>query len=135
MRKRVKKKKIKFRFRFSWPKTANLVLNKSASNIFLTFSDLQNKVIRCQTAGMSQVGSTKKKKKSPQSIENIVKMLHIFFIKYKIEYFNIVLKTKFSAHIPLLLKELLIRKYKIACIINKRKIAHNGMRGRKMRRI
>ena len=123
------------RIHFFNKNTANLVINKSFSNIFITVTDLNKRVIICKSSGACGVGHSKKMKKAPQSIENIIKHLVPIFEQYKLKYFNLILKIKFSNHLIILIKELYSNGYKIVKFINKIKIAHNGMRGRKLRRI
>jgi ribosomal protein S11 len=114
---------------------ANILVNRSFSNIFLTVTDLKNKVVICKSAGACGVGNLKKSKKSPQAIENIVNALVPYFELYKLQNFNIILKVKFSSHVVILVKELDNRGYNIVKFVNRCKVGHNGMRGRKLRRI
>src|ERR1700679_1912303 len=114
---------------------ANIIVNRSFSNIFLSVTDLKNKVVICKSAGASGVGNLKKSKKSPQAIENIVNALVPFFELYKLKNFNIILKVKFSSHVIILVKELDNRGYNIVKFVNRCKVGPNGMRGRKLRRI
>jgi ribosomal protein S11 len=115
--------------------TANIMINRSFSNIFITVTDLKKKVLICKSSGACGVGNLKKSKKSPQAIENIVNALIPFFELYKLRNFNIILKVKFSSHVVILVKELHDRGYNIIKFVNRLKIGHNGMRGRKLRRI
>jgi ribosomal protein S11 len=50
--KKIKKIKNKFFFGFKTLKKGRLYLRKSFSNIFLTFTDLKNKVVVCKTSGI-----------------------------------------------------------------------------------
>lgn len=115
--------------------TANIIINRSFSNIFITVTDLRKRVIICKSSGASGVGFLKKSKKSPQAIENIINALVPFFELYQLKNFNLILKVRFSSHIVILVKELTTRGYNIVKFLNRCKIAHNGMRGRKLRRI
>lgn len=114
---------------------ANLIVNKSYSNVFITLTDLRNKVIVCKSSGSCGVGTSKKSKKSPQAVENIVKALISFFELHGLKYFNIILKKRFSSHVVILVKELSDKGYKLISFLNRYKVSHNGMRGRKIRRI
>lgn len=116
-------------------KTGNIVINRSHSNIFLTLLDIKLKVIICKSSGTSDVGDSKKKKKSPQAIENIISDLIPFFLKYNITRVNIILKVKFSSHVVILVKELMDNGIDIIKFISRQRVGHNGMRGRKIRRI
>ena len=120
---------------FFFNKVGNLVVNRSHSNIFITLLDKNNKVVICKSSGACDVGNSKKKKKSPQALENIVSKLINYFEMYNIKGLNIILKVKFSSHIVILVKELTDRGIKILKFINRQRVGHNGMRGRKIRRI
>lgn len=50
--KKIKKIKNKFYFGLKSLKKGRLYLRKSFSNIFLTFTDLKNKVVVCKTSGI-----------------------------------------------------------------------------------
>jgi len=119
----------------SFKNAANIILNRSFSNIFITVTDLKKRVVICKSSGSSGVGHLKKSKKSPQAIENIINALVPFFELYKIQNFNIILKVRFSSHVILLVKELHDRGYNIIQFTTRLKVGHNGMRGRKLRRI
>jgi len=115
--------------------TANIMVNRSFSNIFITITDLRKNVVICKSSGSSGVGNLKKSKKSPQAIENIVNALIPYIELYKIRNLNIILKVRFSSHVILLVKELHDRGYNIIQFMTRLKVGHNGMRGRKLRRI
>lgn len=61
---------------------AKLYFRKTFSNIFLTLTDLCSKTIVCKTSGCSGVRNSKRAKKSPYAVENIVKELNIYFKLY-----------------------------------------------------
>ncbi len=61
---------------------AKLYFRKSFSNIFITLTDLCSQTIVCKTSGCSGVKSSKRAKKSPYAIENIVKELNVYFKLY-----------------------------------------------------
>lgn len=50
-----------------------LYMKKSNSNIFLTLTDLNHKVIVCKTSGLMIKGS-KRKKKAPYALELLLKL-------------------------------------------------------------
>jgi ribosomal protein S11 len=127
----IKKKK----FFFSKNKIANLVLNKSFSNVFITMLDLKYNFIICKSSGMCHVGNQKKIKKSSQIIETLINNFISIFELYNIKMFNIILKIKFSSHVVILVKELTDRGYIIKKFFNRLRVGHNGMRGRKFRRV
>jgi ribosomal protein S11 len=114
---------------------AFLILNKTHSNIFITLTDYKMKVIICKTSGASNVGFTKKKKSAPQAVERIVKELAFFFKIYGIKFLDIILRFKVTSHTLILVKELSSLGVGIRRFLQRLRIGHNGMRGRKLRRI
>lgn len=114
---------------------AYLIVNRSSSNIFVTLTDLNKQVIICKSSGQCSLNNTKKNKKAPQILENIIDQLIDKIELYQLKYFHIILKVRFSSHIVILIKELVDRGYNIIQLNNNLKIGHNGMRGRKLRRI
>ena len=128
------KKKFVFKNK-NYKNLAILIINRSHSNIFITLTDLNKSVVICKSAGGCSESNLKKKKKSPQIIENLIENLNYYFELHKIQNFFIVLKVRFSGHIVILVKELFDRGYNIKRYYQRIKIAHNGCRGRKLRRI
>ena len=114
---------------------AFIVLNRRHSNIFVTLTDYKMKVIICKTSGSCHVGSTKKRKSSPQAVENIVKELNHFFKVYNIKVLDIVLRFRVTSHTLILVKELSGSGVRIRRLLQRLRLAHNGMRGRKLRRV
>jgi ribosomal protein S11 len=115
--------------------SAYLILNKVHSNIFITLTDYNNKVIICKTSGMCDVGTTKKKKTAPNAVENIVKGLALFFKTYDIRVVDIIIRFKITNHMLILVKELLALGVAIRYFLLRMRLSHNGLRGRKIRRV
>jgi ribosomal protein S11 len=116
-------------------KYAIIVFKRTHSNIFITLLDLNNKVIICKSSGISKVGDSKKKKIAPQAIENIVKDLSSYFILYKISFVNIFLKVRITVHILNLVRELERYGIKISSFVDIKRLPHNGLRGKNLRRV
>jgi ribosomal protein S11 len=113
-----------------------LIIKKVNSNIFITLCDLQQNVIISKSSGtVRSLGSNKKRKISPQAIEGIMRSLKKYFILYNITALNLCLKLSKCAHLFVLLKELRLFSIQIISIIDIKRVPHNGMRVRKMRRI
>ncbi len=112
-----------------------MFFKKRHSNLFLTLTDLNKKVVICKTSGSSVVGNSKKKKIAPQATENLVLSLVPFFKLYRLKRARLFIVSRISVHLYLLLRELNIRGIKIIWFHRYIKFPHNGMRGRKVRRI
>lgn len=105
------------------------------SNIFMIFEDLNCKTIICHTSGSSGIIGLKRRKREPQAVENIFKMIYPYLKAYNIKFVMIILNTRLNGCYYTLLRELefygiIVRK----CTIQRR-VAFNGCRGRKLRRV
>ena len=112
------------------------MIKRSFSNLFLSLLDPFERVIITKTSGLvKEIGSTKKKKISPHAGEFIVRAFAEYFTLYDITSVIIILKCRVSAHIFLILKELMVLGIKINGYMDRRAAGHNGMRARKIRRV
>lgn len=115
--------------------TAKIYLNKSYTNIYVTLTDLHNKVIICKSSGNSGIFGSKRRKIAYQAIELIIRKLSVYLKLYNIITVIIILKIKINPLLYFLLKELIYYNIIIKEISLRRPKAFNGVRGRKMRRI
>jgi len=116
-------------------KIAKIYIKRTYTNIFVTLTDLNNKVIICKTSGSSDKIYNKRKKRIAQAVEKIVLKLKKYFKLYNIMYVHIILKMKIKAHVYTLLSKLHLYGLKILSIKSKKLIAHNGVKGRNLRRL
>jgi ribosomal protein S11 len=115
-------------------KSAKIHIKKSFSNIFITLTDLHDKVIICYSSGSSMEIVSKRQKSSPYAVESIVKKLLFYLRLYKIKSLQIILKLKVSSHVFFLIKELNFYGFTISSIFEKKCLPHNGVRSRKLPR-
>jgi len=136
MMKKKKKKSIYIKpgFKFGRQRIGVLVFNQSFSNMFITFRDLARRTIAVKTSGSAHVGFSKREKKSPNSVQYIVKNLLSYFKLYKITKFHIAVKTRVSVHIYMLINQLVKQGFSILSVQSFRRVPHNGCRKRKLRR-
>lgn len=127
--------KLKRYFNFGLCGKARLHLRKTHSNIFVTLTDLHNNVVICKSSGSSGIVGTKRRKKAPLALESIVQSLLPFFVKYRIVQLKIFLKMRVSSYYYTLMKELQYHGIVVNGIVVRRKIAFNGVRKRKLRRV
>jgi ribosomal protein S11 len=117
-------------------KTANIHIKRTYTNIFITLTDLDNKVIVCVTSGSADNTITnRRRKKIALAVEKIVSTLNYFFKLYEIKYTNIILKMKVKAHVYTLLSKLVYYGIIILSICSRKLLAHNGVKGRRLRRL
>ena len=128
--------KLHFKFGDKENRTAKIYLRKTWSNIFLTLTDLKNRVIICKTSGNCKVSNSKRRKKIAMSIEKIIKHLYDeSLLLFNIKNIEIILKMRVRSHLYTLIKRLKYYKINIISIISRKKIAHNGIRKKKIRRL
>jgi ribosomal protein S11 len=117
-------------------KTANIHIKRTYTNIFVTLTDLNNNVIVCVTSGSADNTITnRRRKKIALAVEKIVSTLNYFLKLYEIKYLNIILKMKAKAHVYTLLSKLVYFGLVILSICSRKLLAHNGVKGRRLRRL
>ena len=114
---------------------AKLIFMIRHSNIFVTLLDLKGKVVICKTSGCDSFCFNKKRKTSFQAVESVVNLLMPFLKLYGIKKMMVLFKNKASGICYRLLsyfetKGILV--YRVKILLN---CPHNGVRGRKLRRI
>lgn len=121
---------------FSFLRTnyCKVFLKHTFTNIKVSLTDNQNKLVACHTSGSSGVTGTSRRKTAPQAIELIVKKLYPSFIKRKIKAIELVLTRNVSQAAHYLVRELGYYGIRIAIIRRRRICAHNGVRRRKLPR-
>lgn len=106
-----------------------IFIKKSFSNIFVTLTDLNLKVIICKTSTIAGIKGNKRRKIAPQAIEYIVSSL----ITYKFKSIYICLNLyslKIRKYLYNLLRELNSHNIIIKGFFRFNFRAHNGVRGR-----
>jgi len=117
-------------------KIAKIYIKRTYTNIFITLTDLNNKVIICKTSGSSDNSIfNKRRKKIPQAIEKIIFKINNYLKLYNITNIHLILKMRIKSHVYTLLSKLYSYGIKISSITSKRLIAHNGVKGRNLRRL
>jgi len=113
---------------------ARLHFRQTHSNLFVTLTDLSNKVVSTMSGGRCFSGN-KRPKKAPQALEPMVAGLVPCFKQYRLKACEIWLKSPYNWHVQMLLKELSVHELSVFSIEDKCVAAHNGVRGRKPRRV
>jgi ribosomal protein S11 len=117
-------------------KVANIYIKRTYTNIFVTLTDLNNKVIVCVSSGSADNSiSNRRRKKIALAVEKIILLLNHFFKLYEIKYVNVILKMKIKAHVYTLLTKLVYYGLIVLSISSRKIIAHNGVKGRRLRRL
>jgi ribosomal protein S11 len=116
-------------------KIAKIYIKRTYTNIFITLTDLDNKVIICKTSGSSDTILNKRRKKIPQAVEKIAAGINNYLKLYNITHIHLILKMRIKSHVYTLLSKLYSYGIIISSITSKRLIAHNGVKGRNLRRL
>ena len=128
--------KVKPKNKFVFGKgSCRFYLRKTYSNIFVTMTDLKGNVIKCTTSGSAGVGKSKRRKKAPQSFENIVLTLKSSLQLYKVNKIFLYLSCRVSRLVYSLIKEIQYHGFVIRGVVLRHRVAHNGVKGRKLRRV
>jgi len=130
-----KKKKSHFFFGNYTKKVGKLYIRRTFTNVFITLTDLNDKVITCQTSGTSDIYDNKRRKRISQAVEKIMVQINKYVKLYKLSFFHIVLKMRVKSHVYTMLSRLVYYGLGILSIVSRRSIAHNGVRGRNLRRL
>jgi len=111
-----------------------IYLKPTFTNIIISITDANNKVLACHSSGSSGVVGTSRRKKAPQAVASILKKLHTVFLKHNIRAVEIIITNRASSALYSLVRELSYYGVFIATIRRRLRIAHNGVRRRKMPR-
>lgn len=134
----IQNKKIiikKSHFFFGKDKIGVIRLLKRPSNTFIIFEDLKGQTIICKTAGAAGIIGSKRKKKNPQAVEIIFKSLYSYLKIYLIKGIHLVLNSRMNSSYYVLLRCLATYNFKIVKCSVKRRVAFNGCKGPKIRRV
>ena len=115
--------------------TAKIYIRRSYTNVFVTLTDLDNHVVVCKTSGSSDKIYNKRRKKIAQAVEKIAAKLNQYLKLYEITNIHLVLKMRVKAHVYTLLSKLHIYGLFILSLTSRRLLAHNGVKGRNLRRL
>jgi ribosomal protein S11 len=134
-RKRLLQKKDHFFFGSEQHIKAKLVFMRRHSNFFLTLLDMSDKVISCKTSGCHSFCLNKKRKTSLQAVESVCSLLLPFLKMYNISAVGLVFRNLDEDICYRLFDYLLSKGIKVTELTFLMRNAHNGVRGRKIRRI
>lgn len=109
-------------------------MRSSYSNIFVSLTDVNNKLIICCTSGSSGIRKTKRLKCAPQALGAILDKMSVYFFRYKIRFVEVIIRDSIAPPTEALLYELRRHKIVVVCLKERRGLAHNGPRPRKLRR-
>jgi ribosomal protein S11 len=128
------KLKKKENFNFGEVGACRIHIRRAYTNIYITLTDLNDQVIVCHTSGSSDKAHSKRRKRAAQTVELIFRNVIPYIRLYKLLNVELVVKMKMSAVFHTLIKELAYYNLNVINIKLRRAIAHNGVRGKKLRR-
>lgn len=132
----VNKKIMKKRFAFGKPgsRTCTLVLRLTYTNILLTMIDRRMKVVVGASSGMFSLTNSKRHKKAPQIIEELMSFINYYLRLYKIDIVVFKLKNNVPFFTTYVLKELNYYLINVTVFALDFRLPHNGPRGRAVKR-
>jgi len=110
-----------------------IYLKPTFTNIIITLTDANNKVLACHSSGSSGVAGTSRRKKAPQAVAAILRKLHPSFLAHNVRVIELIVR-KMDPVMRSLIRELRYYGITIIALLIRREIAHNGVRHRKMPR-
>jgi ribosomal protein S11 len=122
-------------FYFGGLKRAKLIFKRRYSNFFFILLDMHNKVICCKTSGCHGYCSNKKKKVSYHAIDCCIDLLLPYLHLYNIVSLVVILKDFRYYLVSRLSEYLQLKGIKISSLKFISDQPHNGVRGRKLRRV
>jgi len=105
------------------------------SNVFLVLKTEKKKHVITLTGGSCKLGTTKKQKISPFNINIMIKQLKEYCNLYNVYRIRFFFKSSINRHYYNIIKYLSIYNIRIMEIGYVLHLPHNGIRGRKLRRI
>src|SRR5689334_15045634 len=105
------------------------------SNVFLFLKKEKKKHVVTLTGGSCKFGNTKKQKISPFNINIIIKRLKDYCILYNVYRIRFFLRSSINKHYYNIIKYLSLYNIKIMELGYVLHLPHNGIRGKKLRRI
>jgi|ERR1700742_1574502 ribosomal protein S11 len=131
-KKRVIQKKSHIFFKYG---IGHLLFFQKYSNIFLVLKTENRKHVVTLTSGSCKLGKTKKQKMSPFNVNLIIKELKQYCKIYNINRVRFFLRSTINKHYYNILKYLTLYGIKLIEINYMLHMPHNGVRGRKLRRL
>jgi len=111
-----------------------IYLKPTFTNIIISLTDADNKLLACYSSGSSGVIGTSRRKKAPQAVVAILKKLHSVFLIHNVRVVEIIITRRTSPALYSLVRELRYYGIFIAALHRRLLIAHNGVRRKKMPR-
>jgi ribosomal protein S11 len=105
------------------------------TNIFVILEDLNSKLIVCRSSGTAGIIGSKRRKRTPQALESIYNVLYPYLKVYDIRLVKLIINTRINSCYFTMLRLLAGSGIQVGRICVHRKVAFNGCKGRKLRRI
>lgn len=137
MKKRLKKQvHINFNETFSFPSgIGRIYLKYTRSNIFITLTDFDGRLVLCRSSGSAGLLGKRSKKTTYHAILPIIRSMAEHFKVYKITGVLLYIRVLPTTHERFLIVALARLGVTIKEIVDQIAVPHNGMRSRKVRRV
>lgn len=113
--------------------TLLFTIARTRKNLYFTVSDMVGKVLLTVSAGSLKLHY--RKRSSPQALEPLFKKVIASFKKLKVKSVVIVLKTRAGYLYKFAARHFRRNRIRVRALIDKFKVAHNGIKPRKKKRL
>ena len=121
---------IKSKFNYGTNNTAKIHFRANVNNLFLTLTDIKNKVIYTRSTGMCTQEKNKRQQLSPLVIKTMVSDIAKKIYRLKIKCVEIVIRTRARRLFKNFMSYMRQNRVQIFSIVDKRRLPHNGVRGK-----
>lgn len=126
----VSRRRIAFAFGTKpWLRKAFIFLRGNSSNIIVTLTDLNYKVIYCCSSGSME--GTKKFKRSIYVLEPLFLKLLAPLRHHRVSFLDIMLRMRVGSHVFAFIKECSSHGFKVNRLLERYNLPHNGVRSRR----
>ena len=130
----VANKIIKAKYNFGKKIQARLHFRHTLNNLFLTLTDLNDKVIYTRSTGVCLDVKNKRERFSVLAVEYMAEDIAVKIKQLKIKEIEILVRSKWRKYLQAMLTQFMHYRIAISKLIDLRMFPHNGVRARKQRR-
>lgn len=121
---------IKSKFNYGKNRIAKIHFRANVNNLFLTLTDIANRVIYTRSTGMCTQEKNKRQQLSPLVIKTMVSDIAKRIYKLKITRVEIIIRTRARRLFKNFMSYIRQNRIQIINITDKRRLPHNGVRGK-----
>lgn len=121
---------VKSKFNYGANNIAKIHFRANVNNLFLTLTDLKNRVVYTRSTGMCTQEKNKRQQLAPLVIKTMVNDMAKKIYRLKITRVEIIIRTRARRLFKNFMLYIRQNRIQISNIIDKRRMPHNGVRGK-----